>query len=149
MSAKSYKKKHSTKTSIDIFFEKRPYASILLSGLLSAAGLLIIYACIGIFPFGDKSVANVDMVHQYIPFYASLKNAVFGGHGLSYSQSLGMGGSYWGLIGYYLTSPFAAAAGSAETISAYRFSHFATLCRHSCCSISVQSSGAAVLCCCL
>ncbi len=108
MSAKSYKKKHSTKTSIDIFFEKRPYASILLSGLLSAAGLLIIYACIGIFPFGDKSVANVDMVHQYIPFYASLKNAVFGGHGLSYSQSLGMGGSYWGLIGYYLTSPFAA-----------------------------------------
>ena len=62
MSAKSYKKKHSTKTSIDIFFEKRPYASILLSGLLSAAGLLIIYACIGIFPFGDKSVQALAVV---------------------------------------------------------------------------------------
>lgn len=97
-----------TEHAVDTFFASHRYAGVWLSGLLSVVGLLIVYACMGIYPFGDKSVATMDMIHQYIPFYASLKHAVFGGHGLAYAQSLGMGGSYWGLIGYYLTSPFAA-----------------------------------------
>ena len=90
------------------FFERHSRAWLWLSGLLPVIGLLVIYACMGIYPFGEKSVANVDMLQQYVPFYASLKDALLGGRGLEYSQSLGMGGSYWGLIGYYLTSPFAA-----------------------------------------
>lgn len=91
---------------IEKFLGSHPHSWLWLSGLLPVAGLLIVYISIGIYPFGEKSVANVDMMQQYIPFYASLKNAVFGGHGLEYSSSLGLGGSYWGLIGYYLTSPF-------------------------------------------
>ena len=100
--------RNSEKTkAIDRFFAHHSGTDIWLSGLLPVVGLLIIYMCMGITPFGDKSVANVDMLQQYVPFYASLKIAVFGGGGLTYSSSLGMGGSYWGLIGYYLTSPFA------------------------------------------
>lgn len=93
---------------MDRWFAQHRHADVWVSGILPMVGLLIVYACIGIYPFGHKSVATVDMTQQYIPFYASLKYAVFGGHGLAYSSSLGMGGSYWGLIGYYLASPFAA-----------------------------------------
>ena len=92
----------------DRFLASHTQAWLWLSGLLPIVGLLIIYMCMGIYPFGENSVANVDMLQQYAPFYASLKTAVFSGRGLEYSSALGMGGSYWGLIGYYLTSPFAA-----------------------------------------
>ena len=95
-------------SAVDTFFERHSHAWLWLSGCLPVVGLLIIYMCMGIYPFGDTSVANVDMLQQYVPFYASLKHAVWGGQGLAYSSALGMGGSYWGLIGYYLTSPFAA-----------------------------------------
>ena len=89
------------------FFERHAHAWLWLSGGLPVAGLLVIYICVGIYPFGDYSVANVDMLQQYVPFYASLKHAVAGG-GLAYDGTLGLGGSYWGMLGYYLTSPFAA-----------------------------------------
>lgn len=95
------------RSAIDGFFDRYPHAWLWLSGLLPVTGLVIMYACMGIYPFGDKSVAAIDMMQQYAAFYASLKHAVFGGNGLAYARSLGMGGSYWGLIGYYLTSPFA------------------------------------------
>ena len=123
MSAKYKKKKKSSppqtgaakqaemrmrKNAIDRLLETHGYADVWLSGLLPVIGLLVVYVCMGIAPFGDKSVVSVDMGYQYVPFYASLKNAVFGGQGVAYSSSLGMGGSYWALIGYYLTSPFAA-----------------------------------------
>lgn len=96
------------KNTIDRLLETHRYADVWLSGLLPVIGLLVVYVCMGIAPFGDKSVASVDMRYQYVPFYASLKNAVFGGQGVAYSPSIGMGGSNWALIGYYLTSPFAA-----------------------------------------
>ncbi|MBQ9902016.1 MAG: YfhO family protein [Clostridia bacterium] len=92
---------------VDRFLQTHSYAWLWLSGLLPIVGLLVIYMCMGIYPFGEKSVGNVDMLQQYVPFYASLKPAVFNGRGLEYASALGMGGSYWGLIGYYLTSPFA------------------------------------------
>lgn len=96
------------KNAIDRLFAAHRRVDVWLSGLLPVLGLLVVYVCMGIAPFGEKSVASVDMLYQYVPFYASLKQAIFGGQGLAYSPSLGMGGSYWALIGYYLTSPFAA-----------------------------------------
>ncbi|MDD6396635.1 MAG: YfhO family protein [Firmicutes bacterium] len=91
---------------VEAFGQKHGYIYIVMSGAISFIGLLSIFAFMGIYPFGEYSVANSDMSQQYIPFYASARRALLGGGNILYSQNLGMGGGYWSLAGYYLCSPF-------------------------------------------
>lgn len=95
-----------TPEAAETFSKKHDYIYIIMSGAISFLGLLSIFAFMGIYPFGEYSVANSDMTQQYIPFYASARRILSGDHNIVYSQSLGMGGNYWSLTGYYLCSPF-------------------------------------------
>lgn len=95
-----------TPEAAETFSKKHDYIYIIMSGAISFLGLLSIFSFIGIYPFGEYSVANSDMTQQYIPFYASARRILSGDHSIVYSQSLGMGGNYWSLAGYYLCSPF-------------------------------------------
>ncbi len=74
--------------------------------------MLTIFACVGIYPFGDRSFLHIDMYHQYFPFLTDLYHSVKGvgsgreGSGLFYSFNAGLGVNFTALYDYYLSSPF-------------------------------------------
>ena len=68
--------------------------------------LLVSYAVFGVWPFGDKSALVLDLNGQYVYFYEALKNALFGDGSIFYSWSRNLSGDFFGLVGYYLASPF-------------------------------------------
>ena len=78
------------------------------SAMLPMAIMLVVWAFMGTFPFGDKGLMAVDFGQQYISFFGLLKNAVLSGDlsSLSYSFTKSLGGDMIGVLGYYLMSPF-------------------------------------------
>ena len=91
------------------FWKKHPkkvlYAA---SALLPMTIMLVVWAFIGMYPFGSKSLMAVDFGQQYIRFFGLLKNAILTGvlSSLSYSFTKSLGGDMIGVLGYYLMSPF-------------------------------------------
>ena len=91
------------------FWKKHPkkvlYAA---SALLPMTIMLVVWAFIGMYPFGSKSLMAVDFGQQYISFFGLLKNAILTGDlsSLSYSFTKSLGGDMIGGLGYYLMSPF-------------------------------------------
>ena len=91
------------------FWKKHPkkvlYAA---SALLPMTIMLVVWAFIGMCPFGSKSLMAVDFGQQYISFFGLLKNAILTGDlsSLSYSFTKSLGGDMIGVLGYYLMSPF-------------------------------------------
>lgn len=80
--------------------------SYILAFLIPCLLILGIYACIGIYPFGKKSLLTVDMAGQYVAFFNAYKNIFSEGLSAFYSFSKTLGGNMFGLITYYLMSPF-------------------------------------------
>lgn len=76
-----------------------------LSFFIPALLITIIYACIGIYPFGKKSLLTVDLAGQYVAFFNAYKNIFSEGISIFYSFSKTLGGNMFGLITYYLLSP--------------------------------------------
>ena len=75
----------------------------MLCFLLPAALMLVVYASIGMAPFGDKSILVMDMAQQYVDFFCALKEG-----DLFFSWGKSMGTSYIGLFSYYVSSPLSA-----------------------------------------
>ena len=69
--------------------------------------LVMAIGCIraGVFPFGDRTFLRNDMYHQYIQFFTSMYDKVWGGEGLAYSMQLGFGSNTASIYSYYLASP--------------------------------------------
>ncbi len=71
--------------------------------------MVTIFACVKIYPFGDRSFLHIDMYHQYFPFLTDFYHALRGisdGSGLFYSFNGGLGVNFTALYDYYLSSPF-------------------------------------------
>ena len=68
--------------------------------LLPAALLLAVYAAMGMWPFGDKTILASDMADQYVEFFCALKNG-----DVYFSWSKALGSSYIGVFSYYVSSP--------------------------------------------
>lgn len=77
-----------------------------LAFLIPCLLMLGIYATVGIYPFGKKSLLTVDMAGQYVAFFNAYKNIFSEGLSAFYSFSKTLGGNMFGLITYYLMSPF-------------------------------------------
>ncbi|MCM1371179.1 MAG: YfhO family protein [Clostridium sp.] len=73
--------------------------------LIPIAIMVLLYACVGIFPFGSKTILTVDLQDQYVEFFAAFKNIIQNGGNIFYSFSKTLGGNMFGLITYYLLSP--------------------------------------------
>lgn len=89
--------------------DKHPKKAIyFLSAFLPMLIMLIVWAIIGLYPFGSRSLMSVDFGQQYVSFFGLLKNSVLSGDfsNLSYSFTQSLGGPMAGLVGYYLLSPF-------------------------------------------
>ncbi len=78
----------------------------LLSFLLTAGLLAVLYALSGFAPFGDSaSLACLDAQNQYLDLFLLYKRLIEGDAGLSYSFSKMLGGTNVALFAYYLASP--------------------------------------------
>ena len=67
--------------------------------------MLSVYACLGIFPWGDHAILTIDLNNQYISFFSYLREMLSGERGFFYSFSKILGGDMAGLNAYYLMSP--------------------------------------------
>ncbi len=89
--------------------DKKPTnAYVLLGGLLALLAITLVYLNLGVYPFGDRSVLIIDMHHQYVAFFSSLREktfSLFDGDSFLYSSHVGLGSGYISLFAYYLSSP--------------------------------------------
>ncbi len=76
-----------------------------LSGLLSLGAMLVAYAFLGMWPFGEKTGMVVDMHHQYAPLLSGLRENILNGELSLYDFEVGLGANYLSLGAYYLASP--------------------------------------------
>lgn len=86
------------------FLSERRYLGICF--LLPALVMWVIYICMEVFPFGEESVLVLDLNGQYVYFFEELKNIIQGDGSLLYSFSRPLGGEFFGIFAYYLSSPF-------------------------------------------
>ncbi len=78
----------------------------LMSFLLPALILFIIFVIRKIYPFGERSFLHIDMYHQYFPFLVEFYHKLKNGESLFYSWNTGIGSNFLALYVYYLASPF-------------------------------------------
>ncbi|MBF0746554.1 YfhO family protein [Gemella sp. 19428wG2_WT2a] len=80
----------------------------LLSTILPMFLMSLVWAFMGVFPFGDKTLMAVDFGQQYIGLYSFLRDTVLSGDytALFYSFSKSLGGAMIGIWGFNLISPF-------------------------------------------
>lgn len=72
---------------------------------LSLLIMMIAFAVIGLFPFGDRQIMVVDSWHQYYPFFQELHSKLTSGGSLFYSWNMGMGVNFFLIMAYYAFSP--------------------------------------------
>lgn len=84
---------------------KKPDLLYLLSFLLPALIMLVIFVIQQIYPFGERSFLHIDMYHQYFPFLVEFYHKLKNGESLFYSWHTGIGSNFLALYVYYLASP--------------------------------------------
>ena len=73
--------------------------------LVPALLMYLVYFSMGIHPFGNGSVLVLDLNGQYVYFFESLRNAIYGDGSFLYTFFRALGGEYMGIYAYYLASP--------------------------------------------
>jgi len=77
-----------------------------LAFFIPALVLFITFIYLKIYPFGENTYLPVDAYDQYVSFLKYFKNIFLGDNGIFYSLGKSIGGEVYGLIAYYLLSPF-------------------------------------------
>ncbi len=72
---------------------------------LPAAFMFALYAAMGAYPFGERSVMTLDLNGQYIYFFEGLRDLVYGEGDFIYTFNRALGGEFLGIYAYYLASP--------------------------------------------
>jgi len=78
---------------------------IALAFFASAGLMLFVWFCMGMIPFGGKTILRMDLYHQYGPLFAELYERLVAGRSLLYSWDSGLGGNFLGNFFNYLSSP--------------------------------------------
>ncbi len=86
------------------FMHSRAFYGI-IALLLPAVIMIIAYAGMGVFPFGDRAAMIIDSYHQYVPFFSELHNKIWSGDSLLYSWHGSLGYNFIAVQAYYLASP--------------------------------------------
>lgn len=98
------KKKPSFLDRIRLFISYKKYLG--LTFLIPFVLMTMIYAGIDVWPFGKHSILILDMNGQYIYFFEQFRDIVLGDGNLLYSFERAMGGEFFGIFAYYISSPF-------------------------------------------
>ena len=75
------------------------------SFLLPVAIMMLVYACLGMFPIGERTILILDMNGQYVYFFEQLRDVLMGNGSLLYTFERALGGEFFGIFTYYLASP--------------------------------------------
>ena len=67
--------------------------------------ILLVFALMGVYPAGTKTMLTVDLYHQYMPFIYELRAKILGGRSLFYSWNSGLGNEYYAVFANYCASP--------------------------------------------
>ncbi len=73
---------------------------------IPAAIMVMIYACIGVWPLRNNSVLVLDLNAQYVYYFEAIRDFFRGEQGILYSFERALGGEFLGIVAYYLASPF-------------------------------------------
>ncbi len=73
--------------------------------IIPVAMTYLLYLSLAIHPFGNGSVLVLDLNGQYVYFFESLRNAIYGDGSFLYTFFRALGGEYMGMYAYYLASP--------------------------------------------
>ena len=76
-----------------------------LAFVLPIVLLIITYICMGMSPFGAKSVLTLDMDGQYVYFFEQIRDVYTGQSSIFYTFERSLGGEFLGCFTYYLASP--------------------------------------------
>lgn len=72
-----------------------------------AMGIFLVLAAVKeLHPFGEYSVLQIDLFHQYAPFQEELRSRLVEGRSLIYSWEGGLGKAFFPQMAYYTASPF-------------------------------------------
>ncbi len=82
-----------------------PSSYLFFAFIIPVALTYLLYLSMGIHPFGDGSVLVLDLNGQYVYFFESLRNAIYGDGSFLYTFFRALGGEYMGMYAYYLASP--------------------------------------------
>lgn len=77
----------------------------ILSFIIPMIVMILLYIIAGVIG-GNKNILTTDLANQYVEFFSALKNILNGTASPFYSFSKTLGGNLFGLITYYLMSPF-------------------------------------------
>lgn len=77
----------------------------LLSFFIPCIIMILLYISVGVIG-GEKNILTVDLADQYVAFFNTLKNILNGTINPIFSFSKTLGGNIFGIITYYLMSPF-------------------------------------------
>ena len=83
----------------------RVFVCYMLCFAVPALLMLIVYARLGVHPFGSKSLLLIDMDTQFSDFYQGLRHMFSGRTSPLFSWHMALGNNYWGVFTYYLSSP--------------------------------------------
>ena len=84
---------------------KRDRSYLIWCALIPFSLMLVMYAILRVFPFGDNSVLVLDLNGQYVGFYEALRAFVYGDGSMLYSFARSLGGEMMGIYAYYIASP--------------------------------------------
>ncbi|WP_319470872.1 YfhO family protein [uncultured Trichococcus sp.] len=80
---------------------------LFLSSLLPLFVLAVIYATMGVYPFGNSTLLTVDLGQQYVDFFSYYRTTLLSDpSAIFFSFTKSFGGEMLGLWAYYLMSPF-------------------------------------------
>ena len=80
---------------------------LFLSFLLPLFVMVVIYATMGVYPFGNSTLLTVDLGQQYVDFFSYYRTTLLSDpSAIFFSFTKSFGGEMLGLWAYYLMSPF-------------------------------------------
>ncbi|MBQ7599732.1 MAG: YfhO family protein, partial [Clostridia bacterium] len=65
--------------------------------------MFVIYAGLGVWPFGKESVLVLDLNAQYVYYLEKLRGILLDGESVIYSFNRNLGGEFLGIFAYYLS----------------------------------------------
>lgn len=78
---------------------------IILTFILAALLMNLVYMLRHVYPYGDQTILKVDLYHQYGPYHEEFRERILSGKSLFYSWEGGLGKNFVAQAAYYTASP--------------------------------------------
>lgn len=90
---------------IDEYCKKRRFVLCAICFFATFFCIFVLYVCLRIVPFGEKTLACADADIQYLDFFSYFRDVLLGKNSIKYSMSNTLGNTSVGVYSYYLASP--------------------------------------------